>query len=133
MNVTRVYLDDESVLVPGYLIRRAFHRPIFYPFDSRCRFSCQYITKKAKLVAFNKNAYRKFYQEQYPAGTRITVMEVKSLGRTVERGTMVTVDRVDEQCLIHCFSDQGRYIRLKPDADTFQRQDEAEICSLKTK
>ncbi|MBQ6876195.1 MAG: DUF4314 domain-containing protein [Lachnospiraceae bacterium] len=127
MKVTHVYLEDEAVLVPGHLIRRAFHRSIFYPFDNRCGYSSQYITKETKLVAFNRDAYRAFYQEKYPTGTRVAVMEVKSLGRTVEYGTMVTVDRVDDQCFIHCFSDQGRYIRLEPGVDTFRRQDEEQF------
>ena len=45
MKVTRIYYNDDDILVTGHLIERIFRRPVFYPFDGKCGFSYQYVTR----------------------------------------------------------------------------------------
>ena len=52
MKVKKVCLNDSGILIPGHLIERPFRKPVFYPFDSRCGFSCQVIHNKKDLMKY---------------------------------------------------------------------------------
>ena len=43
MEVTRVYYNDDSILIPGHLIRRKFRKPVFYPFERKYGFDYETI------------------------------------------------------------------------------------------
>lgn len=120
MNVTRVYLNDDGILISGHLIERASHRPVFYPFDARCGFSCQYITNRELLVDFNPKSYREFYKKTYPVGTRIVVFAMKEEPYPVPAGAVGTVTLVDDMATIHCCFDNGRCLGVIPGVDTFR-------------
>ena len=76
MKVSRVYYNDDDILVPGHLIRRLFHRPVFFPFERKCGFSYQIIHKKESLFPLKKAVEREFYKAAYPEGTRIKVVRM---------------------------------------------------------
>lgn len=119
MKVTKVYLDDRGILVPGHLIERAFCKPVFYPFDARCGFSCQYITDRELLVEFNTRAYREFYKKTYPAGTQIAVLAMREEPHPVPKGMVGTVTLVDDMATIHCRFEDGRCLGVIPGVDSF--------------
>lgn len=120
MNVTQVYLNDDGILIPGHLIERSAHRPVFYPFNPRCGFSYQYITDRSLLVDFNESAYREFYKSSYPVGTQITVLAMREEPHPVPRGAVGTVTLVDDMATIHCCFDNGRCLGVIPGVDTFR-------------
>ncbi|MDO4286398.1 MAG: DUF4314 domain-containing protein [Eubacteriales bacterium] len=119
MKVTKVYLDDRGILVPGHLIERAFCKSVFYPFDVRCGFSCQYITDRGLLVEFNTRAYREFYKKTYPVGTKIAVLEMREEPYPVPKGMVGTVTLVDDIATIHCRFENGRCLGVIPGVDSF--------------
>lgn len=48
MKIYRAIYNDDGVKLEGFLIKRAFYKPIFYPFDLGCGFSYQVITSEQK-------------------------------------------------------------------------------------
>ena len=48
MKIYRAIYNDDGVKLEGFLIKRAFHKPIFYPFDRGCGFNYQVITSEQK-------------------------------------------------------------------------------------
>lgn len=48
MKIYRAIYNDDGVKLEGFLIKRAFYKPIFYPFDRGCGFSYKVITSEQK-------------------------------------------------------------------------------------
>ena len=120
MKVTKVYYNDDSVLVEGYLIERFMRRPIFFPFDPRCGFTSQRISDRSQLVEHKQDSYRKFYKEQYPVGTKIQVQALGGETMRFPAGTIVFVIKVDDAPNIHCTYGRKNRINLIPGVDTFR-------------
>lgn len=120
MKVTKVYYNNDSVLVEGYLIERFMRRPIFYPFDPRCGFTCQCISDRSQLVEHKQDSYRKFYRETYPVGTKIRVQQLGGEPMRFPAGTVVFVIKVDDAPNIHCTYGRKNRINLIPGVDTFR-------------
>lgn len=121
MKVTRFYYNDDDILIAGHLIERAFRKPVFYPFERKCRFGSQYITDRDRLVKFTEEDYRAFYKETYPAGTKIRMIAMRNEPRPVPEGTMGVVDMVDDIAMIHCVFEDGRCLGVIPGLDAFIR------------
>lgn len=120
MKVTKVYYNDDSILVEGYLIERFMRRPIFYPFDPRCGFTCQRISDRSRLIEHRQDSYRKFYKEAYPVGTKIRVQQLGGEPMRFPTGTVVFVIKVDDAPNIHCTYGRKNRINLIPGVDTFR-------------
>ena len=120
MKVTKVYYNDDSVLVEGYLIERFMRRPIFFPFDPRCGFTSQRISDRSQLVEYKQDSYRKFYKEAYPVGTKIRVQQLGGEPMRFPTGTVVFVIKVDDAPNIHCTYGRKNRINLIPGVDTFR-------------
>ena len=120
MKVTKVYYNDDSVLVEGYLIERFMRRPIFFPFDPRCGFTSQRISDRSQLVEHKQDSYRKFYRETYPVGTKIRVQQLGGEPMRFPTGTIVFVIKVDDAPNIHCTYGRKNRINLIPGVDTFR-------------
>lgn len=119
MKVTRIYYNDDDILVTGHLIERIFRRPVFYPFDGKYGFSYQYVTRKDCLVEFTGRAYREFYKKTYPAGTKIKMIAMRNEPRPVPNDVKGIVKLVDDQATIHCVFEDGRRIGVIPGLDAF--------------
>lgn len=119
MKVTRIYYNDDDILIPGHLIERAFRKPVFYPFERKCGFGCQYIMDKDCLVKFTEEDFRAFYKEKYPAGTKIRLIAMQNELRPVPNGTRGIVDMVDDIATIHCVFEDGRRLGVIPGLDAF--------------
>ena len=50
MEVTRVYYNDDSILIPGHLIKKRFRKPVFYPFERKCGFDYETINDEELIV-----------------------------------------------------------------------------------
>ena len=109
MEVTRVYYNDDGILIPGHLIRRKFRKPVFYPVERKCGFDDETISDEELIVGYSQEAYRRFYKDTYPEGTRILLIEMKNDPRPIPAGTKGTVDSVDNVPTNHCRFDNGRY------------------------
>ena len=120
MKVTKVYYNDDSVLVEGYLIERFMRRPIFFPFDPRCGFTSQRVSDRSQLVEHKQDSYRKFYKEAYPVGTKIRVQQLGGEPMRFPTGTVVFVIKVDDASNIHCTYGRKNRINLIPGVDTFR-------------
>lgn len=120
MKVTKVYYNDDSVLVEGYLIERFMRRPIFFPFDPRCGFTSQRVSDRSQLVEHKQDSYRKFYKEAYPVGTKIRVQQLGGEPMRFPAGTIVFVIKVDDAPNIHCTYGRKNRINLIPGVDTFR-------------
>ena len=120
MKVTKVYYNDDSVLVEGYLIERFMRRPIFFPFDPRCGFTSQRISDRSQLVEHKQDSYRRFYGETYPVGTKIRVQQLGGEPMRFPTGTVVFVIKVDDASNIHCTYGRKKRINLIPGVDTFR-------------
>ena len=120
MKVTKVYYNDDSVLVEGYLIEHFMRRPIFYPFDPRCGFTSQRVSDRSRLVEHKHDSYRKFYKEAYPVGTKIRVQQLGGEPMRFPTGTVVFVIKVDDAPNIHCTYGRKNRINLIPGVDTFR-------------
>ena len=62
MKVSRVFYNDDDILVRGHLIRRLFHRPVFFPFERKCGFDYQYIIRKDTVLPLKDSVERRFYK-----------------------------------------------------------------------
>lgn len=120
MKVSKAYYNDDGILVEGHLIERFMRKPIFYPFDPRCGFTCQRISKRDKLVKHTKEDYRAFYKEHYPVGTKIRVQQLGGEPMRFQTGTVVFVIKVDDAPNIHCTYGRKNRINLIPGVDTFR-------------
>ncbi len=120
MKVSKAYYNDDNILVEGHLIERFMRKPIFYPFDSRCGFTSQTITKRETLVKHTREAYRTFYKDHYPVGTKISVQALGNEPMRFPVGTCVFVIRVDDAPNIHCSYGQKNRINLIPEIDSFR-------------
>ena len=123
MKVSRVYYNDDDILVPGHLIRRLFHRPVFFPFERKCGFSYQIIHKKESLLPLKKAVEREFYKAAYPEGTRIKVVRMYD-PHPEPSGSIGVVCRVDDDPQLHCVFENGRCIAVKPGFDAFRKIEE---------
>ena len=119
MKVTRIYYNDDDILIPGHLMERAFRKPVFYPFERKCGFGCQYIMDKNCLIKFTEEDYRVFYKEKYPAGTKIRMIAMRNEPYPVPNGTRGTVKAVDDIATIHCVFEDGRCLGVIPGLDAF--------------
>lgn len=61
----------------------------------------------------------KFFQEQYPPGTRVRLNHMNDLYSQVKPGTLGTVDFIDDICTLHVKWDDGRTLGLVPGEDSF--------------
>lgn len=120
MKVSKIYYNDDSILVPGHLVTRILRKPIFYPFEPRCGFDSQRISKREELVEYSKSAYRKFYKDAYPVGTKIKIFALGNEPMRFPTGTEVFVIRVDDEPIIHCTYGRKHRINLIPGVDSFQ-------------
>lgn len=68
------------------------------------------------------------YKSEYPAGTRITVLQMGDDPRPVENGTRGTVRVVDDMGTVHCDFDNGRRLGLIPGEDSFRKLTDAELA-----
>ena len=121
MEVKRVYYNDDDILIPGHLIKRRFRKPVFYPFDMRSGFVNEIVNNENLIVEYSTEAYRKFYKDTYPEGTRIVLIEMKNDPNPVPKQTKGTVDSVDDAPTIHCRFDNGRYLGIIPSVDAFRK------------
>ncbi len=48
MKIKRVSFNDDGVLIPGILIKRAFRKEIFFSMEIKCGWDSQVITKAEK-------------------------------------------------------------------------------------
>ena len=119
MKVSRVFYNDDDILVKGHLIRRLFHRSIFFPFEY------QYISKKDAVMPLKDSVERRFYKTAYPAGTKIKVIRMFD-PFPVPDGSICIVDMVDDDPQIHCTFENGRRIAIKPGFDIFRKIKEEE-------
>ena len=69
----------------------------------------------------------KQYKALYPKGTRILLQMMGSDPRPIEPGTRGTVDHVDDLGTIHCRFDNGRYLGIIPEEDSFRKLTKDEI------
>ncbi len=58
-------------------------------------------------------------KKQYPKGTRICLDSMDNDPRPIPSGTKGTVELVDDIGTIHCKFDDGRYLGIIPDEDSF--------------
>ncbi|NBI85046.1 DUF4314 domain-containing protein [Lachnospiraceae bacterium] len=121
MEVQRVYYNYEGILVPGHLVKRRFRKLLFYPFERKHGFDYQIIEDKERIVAYSKEAYRKFYKDTYPEGTRIMLIEMKDDPHPIPAQMEGTVESVDDAPTIHCKFDNGRFLGMIPDVDIFRK------------
>lgn len=120
MKVSKVYYNDDGILVPGHLVTRIMRKPIFFPFDPRCGFSSQRISKREELVEYSQSAYRAFFKEYYPVGTKIKVTALGNEPMRFPVGTTVFVIKVDDAPHIHCTYGRKNRINLIPEVDSFR-------------
>ena len=66
-------------------------------------------------------------KQEYPAGTRILLINMGKDPRPVEAGTRGTVKAVDDIGTVHCDFDNGRQLGLIPGEDSFRRLTEQEL------
>ena len=120
MKVSRVFYNDDDILVRGHLIRRLFHKPVFFPFERKCGFDYQIVTRRERVLPLKKSVELEFYKKAYPAGTRIKVIRMYD-PYPVPDGSIAVVDHVDDDPQIHCTFDNGRYTAVKPGYDVFRK------------
>ncbi len=58
-------------------------------------------------------------KKQYPKGTRICLDSMNNAPRPIPSGTKGTVELVDDIGTIHCKFDDGRYLGIISDEDSF--------------
>ncbi|MBE6846147.1 MAG: DUF4314 domain-containing protein [Ruminococcus sp.] len=58
-------------------------------------------------------------KNQYPKGTRICLDSMDNDPHPIPSGTKGTVELVDDIGTIHCKFDDGRYLGIIPDEDSF--------------
>lgn len=121
MKVTKIYYNDDDILIAGHLIERIFRKPVFYPFDGKCGFSYQYVTRKDGLVKFTEKDYREFYKEKYPVGTKIKMLAMRNEPCSVPSGIKGIVKLVDDEATIHCVFEGGHCIGVIPGLDAFSK------------
>ncbi len=71
----------------------------------------------------------KRYQEAYPPGTRVLLMEMGEDPNPVPPNTRGTVLAVDDIGTLHCAFDDGRSLGLVPGEDRFRRLTEEELAA----
>lgn len=81
----------------------------------------QIVNNENLIVEYSTEAYRKFYKDTYPKGTRIVLIEMKNDPNPVPKQTKGTVDSVDDAPTIHCRFDNGRYLGIIPGVDAFRK------------
>ncbi len=69
----------------------------------------------------------KQYKAMYPKGTRILLEMMGSDPRPIEPNTRGTVDYVDDLGTIHCSFDNGRYLGIIPEEDSFRKLTQDEL------
>ncbi len=65
----------------------------------------------------------RFYKENYPKGTRITLLSMHD-PRPIPSRTKGTVDHVDDIGTLHCTFDNGRRLGVCPQEDIFTKIEE---------
>ena len=58
-------------------------------------------------------------KEKYPPNTRVQMKCMREEPRPIPPGTMGTVDHVDDAGQIHTRWDNGRYLAIIPEVDSF--------------
>ena len=62
-----------------------------------------------------------YYKDTYPKGTRVVLDHMADDPRPIPPGTAGTVKAVDDIGQIHCAFDNGRYLAICPEVDTFHK------------
>lgn len=124
MKVRRVYYNDDDILIPGHLIERRFRKTIFYPFEAKCGFDSEVIRDRELVIEYSKEAYREFYKDAYPEGTKVLLVEMKNDLKPVLCETKGVVDHVDDAPTIHCKFENGKYLGIIPEMDVFRKMPE---------
>lgn len=70
------------------------------------------------MLGFPSEAEVEAIRKKYPVGTKIRVNYMND-PRPIEPGTKGVVDHVDDAGTIHCKFENGRYLGLVPDEDSF--------------
>lgn len=71
------------------------------------------------------------YKKEYPAGTRIMLLQMGDDPRPVPPNTKGTVKHVDDMGTLHCTFDNGRNLGLVPGEDSFRKLTEEELKAEK--
>lgn len=77
-------------------------------------------------MKFMSSSEVQFYKETYPKGTRIVLDRMSDDPRPIPPGTAGTVEVVDDIGQIHCSFDNGRYLAICPEVDSFHRMEPEE-------
>ena len=120
MHISRAYYNDDSILLPGILIKRFLKRSIFAPCDPECGFDYQYVTEKERIIRYDKKSYAEFYEKTYSPGTSIVLLSPKDGIDLNDPTIQAHVIRVDSFGWIHCQLDDSRTVDLIPGIDSFR-------------
>lgn len=127
MRMTRVYYNDNGILLPGMMVQRLLRKSFFVPFDSGGTFTHRYIHDKKKLIPYTHKSYQTFYKNTYHLGTCIMLLCKKSDTASIPAGTIGHVDHVDDAGTLHCIFSHNRSLTLTPGVDVFRMMENLDL------
>lgn len=90
-----------------------------------------YIQENTEVESMNEwdrlERQAKRYQEMYPEGTRILLIQMGDDPRPIPPNTRGTVCFVDDIGTVHCDFDNGRHLGMCPGEDSFRKLTQEEI------